>query len=70
MEGNRQRFRKKIIKEIRDNLKRVILNKGLIEGGKVTVPWIDIPRFRYNVSGGVSHGDGDVGEALEPDDNI
>lgn len=67
MEGNRQRFQQKITKEIRDNLRRFVLNKGLIENGKATVPWIDIPRFRYHISKGVAQGDGEIGQALDPD---
>ena len=70
MEGNAQRFKKKLVSDIRDNLKRFILNKGLIEGGKVTIPRIDIPRFRYEITGGVSQGEGDIGKALEPKDPI
>lgn len=71
MEGNRQRFRKKLTKEIRDNLRRFILNKGLVEGkGKVTIPWIDIPRFKYETPGGVSQGEGGIGGAINPAEPI
>lgn len=71
MEENRSRFKKKITKDIRDHLKRFILNKGLIEGnGKVTLPWIDIPRFKYENLGGVAQGEGDVGGSLNPAEPI
>ena len=70
MERKSAKIQKKLVSDIRDNLKRFILNKGLIEGGKVTIPRIDIPRFRYEITGGVSQGEGDIGKALEPKDPI
>jgi len=65
MDGNRSRFREKLKQDVKDNLRRYVSNRGLVDGdGKVSIPWIDIPRFKHKPLGGVSQGEGGIGDIL------
>lgn len=68
---NRNRFREKVKRKVKDNLRRFISQPELINGKKISIPWIDIPRFKYDPGavGGVGHGEGEVGKGFEPDDS-
>lgn len=68
---NRNRFREKIRKKVKDNLRRYIAQPELINGKNVSVPYIDIPRFKYDPGalGGVGQGEGDLGEGVDPEES-
>lgn len=67
---DRKRFREKVKKKVKDNLRRFISQPELINGKKISIPWIDIPRFQYSPGkvGGVGQGEGDFGDPVDPDD--
>ena len=71
IERDERRFKQIVRGRIRENLRKYITHGEMVgRSGKkavsISVPQLDVPRFRFgkNGSGGVGQGDGEVGEQL------
>jgi uncharacterized protein len=75
IDQDHSRFKQIVRGKIKANLKRYV-QQGEMLGKKgkdvisIPVPFIDVPRFKYGAKeqGGVSQGDGEVGQQLSPGD--
>src|SRR3989344_9419477 len=64
MLSNRRRFQDKVRQEVKNHLRRFLSHKDLLDNGRVSIPWIDIPRFKHKPLGGVAQGDGEIGKKM------
>lgn len=64
MLSNRRRFQDKVRQEVKNHLRRFLSHKDLLDNGRVSIPWIDIPHFKHKSPGGVAQGEGDIGKKM------